>query len=164
MAQRLPFARIAAREDATDLIGVLRGLVESQQQQTTLLRDGLMAAQQTATEAMERSATPRGPKPENISDFRRLQPATFTGIEKPLEAEQWLVDMTNLLNAARVPAEDQVEVVKVQMTDVARTWWLAEEERLEKPVTWERFSESFYERFFPKTARREMEQQFINLR
>ena len=72
--------------------------------------------------------------------------------------------MTNLLNAARVPAEDQVEVVKVQLADVARTWWLVEEERLEKPITWGRFSESFYERFFSKTARREMEQQFINLR
>ena len=65
--------------------------------------------------------------------------------------------MTNLLNAAYVLAVDQVEVVKVQMADLARTWWLAEEERL-------RFYESFYERFFPKTARREMAQQFINLR
>ena len=74
-----------------------------------------------------------------------------------------MVDMTNLLNVARVPMEDQVEVVKFQMTHVARTWWLTEEERLEKPIIWERFSESFYERFFPKTARREMEQQFINL-
>ena len=52
----------------------------------------------------------------------------------------------------------------IQLADVARTWWFAEEERLEKPVTWLRFSESFYERFFPKTDRREMEQQFINLR
>ena len=58
--------------------------------------------------------------------------------------------MINLLNAGRVPVEDQVEVVKVQMTDVARTWWLAEEERLEKTVTWERFSESFYEGSSPR--------------
>ena len=112
-----------------------------------------MAAWQTATTTMEKSVKPQGPKPENILDFRRLQPAIFAGTEMPLEAEQWLIDMTNLLNAARVPAEDQVEVVKVQMTDVARTWWLTEEERLEKPITWERFSESFYERFFLKTAR-----------
>ena len=57
-----------------------------------------------------------------------------------------------------------MEVVNVQMTDMAQTWWLAKEELLEKPITWERFSKSFYERFFPKNARREMEQQFINLR
>jgi len=106
---------------------------------------------------------PREPKPGNISDFRRLQPATFAGTEKPLDAEQWLVDMTNLLTAARVPKDEQVEVVKVQLTDVARTWWLAEEERLEPPIAWEQFMDSFYERFFPKTTRTEMEQQFINL-
>jgi len=84
-----------------------------------LFRDGLVAAQQTTTMVMERSTAPCGPKPGNISDFRRLQPTTFVGTEKPLDAKQWLVDMTNLLNAARVPAEDQVEVVKVQLADVA---------------------------------------------
>jgi len=73
------------------------------------------------------------------------------------------MDMTNLLNASRVPKDEQVQVVKVQLTDVARTWWLAEEERLEPPIAWEQFMDSFYERFFPKTARRKMEQQFINL-
>ena len=72
-------------------------------------------------------------------------------------------DTTNLLRAARVPEADQVEVIKVQLTDVARTWWLAEE-RLEEPVTLEQFTDGFYERFFSRTARREMEQQFINLR
>ena len=42
-----------------------------------------------------------GPKFRSISDFRMLQPATFVSTEKSLDAEQWLVDMTNLLNAAR---------------------------------------------------------------
>ena len=97
----------------------------------------MLAAQQTATAAIERSTAPREPKPGNISDFRRLQPATFAGTEKPLDAEQWLVDMTNLLTAARVPRDEQVEVVKVQLTDLARTWWLAEEKRLEPPIAWE---------------------------
>jgi len=54
-------------------------------------------------------------------------------------------------------------VVKVQLTDVARTWWLAEEERLKPPIAWEQFIDSFYERFFHKTAQKEMKKQFINL-
>ena len=66
-----------------------------------------------------------------MSDFRRLQPAVFSGTEKPLDAEQWLIDMTDLLKAARIPGENQVEVAKIQLKDVARTWWLAEEARLE---------------------------------
>ena len=43
MAQRRPSARIAAREDVIDLMDVLRGMIESQQQMT-LFRDGLMVA------------------------------------------------------------------------------------------------------------------------
>lgn len=46
----------------------------------------------------------------------------LAGTGKPLVAEQWLVDMTNLLRAARVPEEDKVELVKNLLTDVVRTW------------------------------------------
>ena len=49
------------------------------------------------------------------------------------------------------------------MKDVARTWWLAEEARLENPITWDRLSKSFYERFFPIIAQKEMEEQVIRL-
>jgi len=124
--------------------------MENQQQQTELLR--------------QKIAAPKERRPGNISDFRRLQPATFTGGEKPLDAEQWLTDTSDLLNAARVPPENQVEVAKIQLKDIARTWWLAEEARLEKPVTWDTFSKSFYSRFFPVTAQEDMEEQFIRLR
>ena len=56
-----------------------------------------------------------------MSDFKRLQPVEFSGTEKPLDAEQWLIDMTDLLKAARIPGENQVEVAKIQLKDVART-------------------------------------------
>ena len=132
-----------------DILRVIQTMMENQQQQTELLRQELTA--------------PKEQRPGNISDFRRLQPAIFTGEEKPLDAEQWLTDTSDLLNAARVPKENQVEVAKIQLKDVARTWWLAEEARLEKPVTWDQFSKSFYSRFFPATAQKDMEEQFIRL-
>jgi len=56
-----------------------------------------------------------------------------------------------------------VKVVKIQLRDVVRTWWLVEEVRLEKPITWVQYSESFYEKNFPKTVQKEMEEQFIRL-
>jgi len=132
-----------------DILRIIQTMMENQQQQTELLRQEL--------------TVPKGQRPGNISDFRRLQPAIFTGEEKPLDAEQWLTDTSDLLNAARVPKENQVEVAKIQLKDVARTWWLAEEARLEKPVTWDTFSKSFYSRFFPATAQKDMEEQFIRL-
>ena len=64
----------------------------------------------------------------------------------------------------KIPEADQVEVVKIQLTDVSRIWGLAEEERLEPPITWKEFTDSFNERFFPKTAKREMPEQFMKLK
>jgi len=99
-----------------------------------------------------------------VSDFRRLHHAVFIGEESHLVAEQWLVDTENLLVAARVPEADRVDVVKNQLSRVARTWWLAEESRLLRPVSWKTFSEVFLAKFFPDTVKTEMEQKFINLR
>ena len=93
-----------------------------QQKQTEILRDGLLAAQQNAAAAIERAAAPRGPRVGGITDFIRLNPRVFMGNEAPLEAEQWWVDMTNLLEAANIPAAEQVKVVKIQLADIARTW------------------------------------------
>lgn len=54
----------------------------------------------------------------------------FNGTEEPLAAEQWLNDITNLLDAAKISAVDQVKVGKVQLANVARTWWQAVEAKL----------------------------------
>ena len=67
------------------------------------------------------------------------------------------------MRAARIPDENQVKVAKIQLKDEARTWWLVEEARLEKPITWDQFSKIFYERFFSETVQKEMEEQFIRL-
>ena len=83
-------------------------------------------------------------------------------MEKPLDAEQWLVDMTNLLKAAWVPDENQAEVAKIQLKDVAKIQWLAEEATLEKTITWDQFLKGFYERFFPIMAQKEMKKKTLN--
>ena len=124
-------------------------MMESQQKQTKLLCQGLLAR-------------PREQKLGNVSDFS-LQPVIFSGMEKPLDAEKWLVDTINLLKAAWVLDKNQVKVAKIQLKDVARIWWLTEEARLENPITWDQFSKGFYGRFFPVTAQKKMEEQFIRL-
>ena len=75
----------------------------------------------------------------------------FSGTERPLYAEQWMMDTTDLMKITRIPDENQVEVAKIQLKNVARTWWLEEDVRLEKPITWDQFSKGFDERFcWPK--------------
>jgi len=96
-------------EPTRDLLRFLQGMMENHQQKMKLLRQGLVTV-------------PREQKPGNVSDFRRLQLAIFIGEEKPLDAEQWLIDTTDLLNAAHMTIDNQVEVAKIQFKGVARTW------------------------------------------
>ncbi|XP_020243711.1 uncharacterized protein LOC109821969 [Asparagus officinalis] len=100
----------------------------------------------------------------NVSDFRKLNPQHFAGTEGGYEAEMWLQTMDRLLRAAKIPDEDRVDIVQLQLSNIARTWWDAEEEKLPKPVSWETFQESFLEAFFPKIARLEMHRRFVMLR
>ena len=123
-----------------------------------------MTAQQTTTMALEKAVAPKEPRTDSVADFKRLNPKEFIGTIKPLEEEQWLVDTENLIAATNIPADNHVEVVKIQLTNITRSWWLAEEQRLTKPISWKYFTDNFYERLFPKTAQREMEQQFVSLK
>ena len=133
-----------------NLIRYLLNIVENQQKQIELLRQGLLIA-------------PRKQRLGNVSYFRRLQPVIFSGIEKPLDAEQWLIDTIDLVTAAQILDQNQVEMANVQLRVVVRTRWLTEEARLEKPISWDQFLKCFYEKFFPTMAQKEMEEQFIRL-
>lgn len=63
-----------------------------------------------------------------MSDFHRLQPSMFSGTKHPLEIEQQIVDIENLLKATRIPDEGRVDVVWIQLVNIAWTWWFAEKE------------------------------------
>ena len=66
-----------------------QNIMENLQKQTEILHQGLLTVWGE-------------PRPGNVTDFRRLQPAVFSGTESALNAEQWLIDTTDLLKAARV--------------------------------------------------------------
>lgn len=80
----------------------------------------------------------------NIVDFQKLHPASFSGTVNPLRAKEWLNDMENLLEVAHIPPKSQVNVMKIQFTDIARIWWKSEEARLERLIAWKVFSNGFY--------------------
>jgi len=48
---------------------------------------------------------------------------------------KWLINTIDLSKAARILDESQVELAKIQLKDVDKTWWLAEEARLDKAIT-----------------------------
>jgi len=102
-------AQHITEDSSTDPVGFMRLLLESQHQQN-----------EQVTVALEKiAASGSQVKQGNVSDFRKLHPAVFTGEESHLVAKQWLVDTENLLVAARVPKIDRVDVVKIQLSGVA---------------------------------------------
>ena len=72
----------------------------------------MTAAQETANTAMGRTTValdaPAQGRVSAVADFRRLHPPTFSGVEGPLQAEQWLVDTEMLLEVANIAEVDKV--------------------------------------------------------
>lgn len=85
---------------------------------------------------LEHITAPRNQHPKGISNFRSLlmDLSIFSRIAGVLEAEQWLVEMKNLLKTTRVLNADKIDVIKIQLADIARTWWQLEENRLTQPI------------------------------
>jgi len=68
---------------------------------------------------------PHDQRPGNVFNFKNLQLVIFSGTEKPLDTEKWLINTINLMKAAQISNENQVKVAKIQLKNVARSWWLA---------------------------------------
>lgn len=58
-----------------------------------------------------------------ISNFRCLHPSTILEIVGILEAEQWFMEMENLLRLAWVMEANKLDVIMIQLMDIVRTWW-----------------------------------------
>ena len=140
-------------------MGVLRGMMESHQEQTTLLRDGLLTAQLTTTSAIERTTTSREPK-RGISPTSGgcSQPPLLVQRSRWMRSNGWLIWPTSLMQLVFLRTSKSTTDRRGLNIVAWRGRVIGTTNRLGAIM------DSFYERFFPRTARRKMEQQFINLR
>ena len=125
-------------------------LVALQQQQATLLE-----------RVHDQQVVPRGPP--GYKKFRDMHPRTFSGRETPLEAEEWLRSILDIFRITEIDQASWVRYAKMQFTDMARSWWDAEEERLGHAVPWDTFKEMFDDKYFPKFAQEDMMEKFLRL-
>ena len=113
-------SQVDPTSENTEILQTLKRMLELQQDQNGLLRAGVTRVQEIAEHAlMGLSSDHASTKVGNVSNFRRLHPSNFSENETPLEAEQWLIKTEQLLNAAKIPKEDRVDVVSIQFTDIA---------------------------------------------
>jgi len=76
-------AQGVTEDGPTKSVEFMKLLLESQQQQSEQLTVALEKMVASGSQAIQ----------GNVPDFRRLNPAVFTGEESHLDTEQWLIDM-----------------------------------------------------------------------
>jgi hypothetical protein len=81
--------------------------------------------------------------------FERLSIPMFDGKLGPIEAENWLVDVEEILQLARCTEEQKVQYIAYRLSGEAKRWWnakkvlLVQELGSERAISWERFQKEF---------------------
>ncbi|XP_017233498.1 uncharacterized protein LOC108207573 [Daucus carota subsp. sativus] len=105
-----------------------------------------------------------------IAEFKRLSPPIFEGSTNHSEVDKWLQQMEKIFELLGSNDEQKVSLASYQLQGSAYDWWLMKKRRVDgneeeaaQPYTWETFTESFKDKYFPRTIRAKLERDFIRL-
>src|SRR3954470_21833972 len=100
-----------------------------------------------------------------LRDFMRLNPPLFHQPEQPLDADDWLRDITRQLEFANVSAADYVNFTSYFLRGPAAQWWDTYKGSLAEGtvVTWNDFKAAFRARYVPQAIMNRMKAEFRNL-
>src|SRR3954462_2824835 len=100
-----------------------------------------------------------------LRDFMRLNPPLFHQPEKPLDADDWLRDITRQLEFANVSIADYVTFASYFLRGPAAQWWDTYKGSLAEGtvVTWNDFKTAFRARYVPQAIMNRMKAKFRNL-
>ncbi|XP_020254038.1 uncharacterized protein LOC109831109 [Asparagus officinalis] len=93
-----------------------------------------------------------------------MRPPSFSGAKGPLAAEEFLKVTETILTVTRIAPTKWVDLMDIQLTDMARIWWDAMKTHLERPILWETFTDRFNRKYFPQSARDELLRRFVELK
>ncbi|XP_028092598.1 uncharacterized protein LOC114292774 [Camellia sinensis] len=92
-----------------------------------------------------------------------MKPPIFLGGIEPLKAETWLLEMEKLFEVFPYTEIQKVLLVTYTLKDEARRWWLLIR-NTNANMTWARFNEIFYEKYFPQCFRDQKASEFQELK
>ena len=81
----------------------------------------------------------------SIKEFLSLGPRSFASTREPLDADDWIREITKALEIAHVAEEDKVSYASYLLKGQAASWW-ENFQAMRAPgmqTTWERFKEAF---------------------
>ncbi|XP_027905905.1 uncharacterized protein LOC114165494 [Vigna unguiculata] len=101
-----------------------------------------------------------------VEDFLCHKPAEFTGKASPDEADAWLHKCEKIFRVMNCEDEQKLLFATYLLNEDAKYWSTGMQQQMETredPVTWANFRTRFLEKYFPDTARQDMEAEFLAL-
>ena len=91
----------------------------------------------------------------NLQRFRAHHPPTFTGGGDPMVADNWFMQIENVLEAMEITSDTtRVRLAAFQLEGEARVWWRwVRTSRDLEVMTWAEFQELSMGKYFPETTR-----------
>ena len=88
----------------------------------------------------------------SFRDFVRMNPPEFLGSQTNKDPQNFLDEIKKIFEVMQVTRNYRVELASYQLKDVAHIWytqWKENRGANATPITWECFSETFLDSFFP---------------
>ncbi|XP_057426223.1 uncharacterized protein LOC130719624 [Lotus japonicus] len=101
------------------------------------------------------------------TNFNLHGPPKFQGEVEPEKADLWIQEMEKIFEALHTPDAEKVNLATFMLKGDAEYWWRSARQLMTAnnvAITWDSFKRAFMEKYFPETAREDMENQFLNLR
>nr|CAN73434.1 hypothetical protein VITISV_040847 [Vitis vinifera] len=99
-----------------------------------------------------------------IQEFKALTPPIFQGGLNFLEAENWMKEITKILDVMAMPEERRVSLTFFMLRDEANNWWdMIKTTQDVTKMVWMQFEELVLSNYFPEAFRRQKRAEFIHL-
>ncbi|XP_028065933.1 uncharacterized protein LOC114268900 [Camellia sinensis] len=96
-------------------------------------------------------------------EFKKMKPPIFKGGIDPMKAEAWVLYVEKLFEVFPCTEAQKVQLAAFTLEDEACTWWMLTIVE-HQGLTWTRFLELFYDKYFPQCMRDKKVTEFETLR
>lgn len=96
--------------------------------------------------------------------IKGVHPPEFHGTNDPTKAQAWIKEIEKAFKIVQVLENQKTTFATYMLKGEANFWWESKETREEQVVTWDRFKDLFFEKYFPQTMKNKMEMQFLELK
>ncbi|KAF9670394.1 hypothetical protein SADUNF_Sadunf13G0063700 [Salix dunnii] len=117
--------------------------------------------------AMRQQPSPLSPQHRNdaVERFRKMNPQEFSGGVNPMKAEEWIKSSEAIFEYLHFNDNERVSCAIFMLTTDARTWWESARVTVNVPtLTWEKFKEMFYNKYFTADVKARKIQDFLELK